>query len=386
MFLKNKKSSLVAVIIIILSLGLAVQPTMSVNANSTNSTTVGMSMRFYRVRPGDNLWDLSKRFYGDPTKWKKLAADNGLSDSVFMGPRGMYNQPQQYCALPTSLVLMYYSSEGNIQPTEPEIIPIGIPDKATVDTAGASPGTTTKDSQEIPTWWSNWWWLYLLLFTFLMILIGKRSNRRKELKKDPVTSGEPQVVGGVTDENAVQRMHNVALANGFDPLDVSNITRGRLFGAGRVMYADKPSGALRSFNGQVGYMGIVKRKNGSNQVIYFLQGCGNDARQGDFFTEINFVADEQQPQTLTAYNAERARADNESRQNESNSEEKNSPVDPVDKFFATTDKVVEKGMNAFFMMTLDGKEFRFDSLDKRSETGSRTQSSSKTEKGKTLPK
>ena len=34
----------------------------------------------YIVHAGDCLWNLAKRFYGDPLQWKRIADANGLRD------------------------------------------------------------------------------------------------------------------------------------------------------------------------------------------------------------------------------------------------------------------------------------------------------------------
>ena len=34
----------------------------------------------YTVKPGDTLWGIAVQFYGDGTKWRKLASQNGISD------------------------------------------------------------------------------------------------------------------------------------------------------------------------------------------------------------------------------------------------------------------------------------------------------------------
>jgi len=70
-------------------------------------------------------------------------------------------------------------------------------------------------------------------------------------------------------------------------LDIRNIRRGRLSGLATVHYA---SGSPRKLNliGTPAYAGEVM-VNDRTETIYFLQGCGNDARQGNYMSGNNLV-------------------------------------------------------------------------------------------------
>ncbi len=131
-------------------------------------------------------------------------------------------------------------------------------------------------------WWETNWILAvpigLVLLLIMVYLLNRSYNSRNQ---DPVYAGTPQVSGGVSDANAYSRMNEIA-GNNFPAsrLEIKNIRRGWLSGLAKVHYA---SGKPKKINlkGVPAYAGEI-RVNGIDQTIYFLQGCGNDARQGNY--------------------------------------------------------------------------------------------------------
>ena len=49
-------------------------------AAAPKRTDERVTPRTYTVRQGDTLWDIACRFYGDGTRWRAIAAKNGVTD------------------------------------------------------------------------------------------------------------------------------------------------------------------------------------------------------------------------------------------------------------------------------------------------------------------
>lgn len=144
-------------------------------------------------------------------------------------------------------------------------------------------------------------WAVWLIVGAIVLGLFLLSRWIKATKQNPVTSGRPMRDNGVNDESAREYAQQVANrqyagAN----LTVTNITKGRITATrANVLYADKPNGKTRTFTNEPGYRGTINRA-GVESFVYFLQGCGNDVRMGNYFSgDIQFVADEAQPQVLT---------------------------------------------------------------------------------------
>jgi hypothetical protein len=50
--------------------------------------------RVHRVQPGETLDRISARYYGDSTKWRQLAAANGIEDPLALRPGSLLSVPQ----------------------------------------------------------------------------------------------------------------------------------------------------------------------------------------------------------------------------------------------------------------------------------------------------
>lgn len=50
------------------------------SAAAPKRTDERVTPRTYTVRQGDTLWDIACRFYGDGTRWRAIAAKNGVTD------------------------------------------------------------------------------------------------------------------------------------------------------------------------------------------------------------------------------------------------------------------------------------------------------------------
>lgn len=168
------------------------------------------------------------------------------------------------------------------------------------DTGKINPPKKISTPVESETKKENWWWLLLFLPVIFLLWLAIRNERFRNFMNrpvseifpkrnaDPVTAGSPQVPGGVNDSGAHNRMRELA-SNRYPGarLDIRNIRRGRLTGLATVHYADGKPKKLR-LNGTPAYAGEVV-VNSQTETIYFLQGCGNDARQGNFMSGNDLV-------------------------------------------------------------------------------------------------
>ncbi len=379
MFLEKTKSSLAVAILFVLSLGLAVKPAMSANAKAfasqVNVTPSQIphptpSIAFVKeelkvVTYGDNLWNLAKQVYWNGWNFGDLVAQN----KFLQEPGRLYYDKKNnwfYVMIHPGEKLMTY------QPTEPQVIPIGHSETVKDDTAGFTP-TPPAPGPYVPppatTDWdefAKWFWIIVLALLLLFVLYKIFLLRREKSEADPIGSGDPQVKGGVTDENAAQRIMNIAEARGFNPLKVTNIQRGRLYGRGNVSYANIPSGLIKRFRGEVGYRGIILRTDGTQQTIYFLQPCGNDAQER-FFTHLDFVADEIQPEVLRSYNdANRVPIEvlTTEDQKGSSKEPAPKPFNWQEEYLKIIDKAVEGDKKIFFEFMVGSTKIRFNSTGK----------------------
>jgi hypothetical protein len=50
--------------------------------------------RVHRVQPGETLDRISARYYGDATRWRRLAAANGIEDPLALRPGSLLSIPR----------------------------------------------------------------------------------------------------------------------------------------------------------------------------------------------------------------------------------------------------------------------------------------------------
>ena len=138
--------------------------------------------------------------------------------------------------------------------------------------------------KKIPTWF----WILLIIAAggyAIMILKGKEARKVNRVRNsNPITAGNPQVLGGVPDTGAHQRFVEIAKER-FPSATfvVKKMYRGVLNGPAIVCYKGEPSQEkiLKNIDAYEG----VTLINGREESIFFLQPCGNDARRGDFMKD-----------------------------------------------------------------------------------------------------
>lgn len=396
MFFKNKQKTLFALVV---CLGLSYIGTKASGQNQHLPQEVSHSASgLHHAVVGDNFWDIAFEVYGTGYAWVKILELNPLLPSG--QPRKAWiDQKTGFwkCDVVIGEIIVVDKSFWS-QPQEiKEDIPLRDTPKATV----------LDDEAPVKISGKNFPWVYIfLLFFFIGLIyafflhkekkdrIKKEQEKKKEeeeairladLKKreeekairlaesDPIGSGAPQVKGGVTDEQAIARIINIASGiNGVNPrfLNVTNIERGRLFGKGETFYADKPNGLTKRFSGEVGYRGMVRRVDGIEQVVYFLQACGNDVRQGNYTEgeEINFVADQEQPEIFVQHN----NAVEVQQQEASGNLTSVKLFDWKEKVLDIMEKGAEKDLKFFLNIKIGDSELRFDTTDdKRSKTSTK---------------
>jgi hypothetical protein len=132
-------------------------------------------------------------------------------------------------------------------------------------------------------WYYDEWNLFgvLAVIFFLALLLKFISMWWKERNQDPISAGKPQVLGGVSNTGAYERMQQI-VANRFPGtrMEIRNIRRGRLSGLAKIFYADGKSKKI-NLKSVSAYAGEITVDN-QEETIYFLQACGNDARNGSY--------------------------------------------------------------------------------------------------------
>lgn len=218
---------------------------------------------FTTVKDGTTVYDVSQYYYGNGEDWRWIVLNNPFLQKpgrVWQDP----NSKKWYCKIVPGEKL-YLPSIPNLSKSEGKISPIA-----------------TKENDQIFLWkLMAIIFLVIILIIFFSYLLAQKTE--KALNIDPITAGPPQVPGGVNDDGAYARMSALAGNNYPDQdLKIKNIRRGTISGLADVNYADN---SIRRINLQnvIGYAGEIL-VGGKKETIYFLQGCGNDARNGNYMS------------------------------------------------------------------------------------------------------
>lgn len=146
-----------------------------------------------------------------------------------------------------------------------------------------SPVTTDSKGNGFPLLWVL---VVIGAVCLIAYLLHRKSNER--VKSDPVTSGPAMRRDGVSDSEAYSYASQVAARTFNSPqFTVTNVERGTLSGTNvSVYYAGKATPERKTFTNITAYRGTIQRE-GTQEYVYFLQGCGNDVRVGNYLTGSN---------------------------------------------------------------------------------------------------
>lgn len=320
------------------------------------------------VASGDNTWDISNQIFYDGYHWRDIASMNPFLENG-KSRQKWYDSTEKiwYCELfPGEKILLGYHE------TQPEIA------RTSIDSVSFSKNEAKNGGTEDFSW--LWWLLIPLVFFILWFLY----QGRKWQNSDPIESGPPFVPGGINDGNASAIIGSRARAI------VISIKKGKLYGKGKAFYnftALSFNNMLndifgKRFNGEVGYEARVRMPDGTEKVVYCLQGCGNDVREGNFATGLTFVPDSEQPNVITTQNNESEKQE-AGRIKEQNSTKEVSH-DKGDDFIWQKSvmeqiaKAIDKDKKVFIEITgSSGQKFKFDSLNEPERKTSQKSSSTK---------
>ncbi len=267
-----------------------------------SSTTTSDSVRFVEpkffyvvtdtVKPGYTAWGRAKVYFGKNESWRDVVARN----PILQMPGKVYLDPSSgiwYCMMKTGEVL-FTGDTTKLNPVFTDTIPKA---KVPISQKGEKDG-----------FWQGLALMFAIL-AFILFMTFVLGYPKKNL--DPVTGGVPQVPGGVNDGGAQGRINEIARSQFGESakINVRNIRRGRLSGHGMVHYANQASGQSRVLNNVIGYAGEIT-VDGKEKTVYFLQGCGNDVRKGEYLTDLIFVADADIPVVVEQSEANRGEKPN----------------------------------------------------------------------------
>lgn len=238
----------------------------------------------YVVRQGDSVWRIAETQWRNPQLWQQIVQRNPiLSEPGRMTRR---ENGWVYVMIEPGELLCGVNQNGEIDAS--------LLNDNIVSSAASTPTSATTVVQKTfldsvgDFIAKNWWWLLLLLGIGLLVWF------LRELSKDPVRGGAPQITGGVNDQTVRDLFERRGLSRGFTLLPGS-IVRGRGYGRMMVSYfggTEHP----RNLNGETVYRARARFDDGREEDVFMLQGCGNDIRYGGavyrLFDNFRFVEDE----------------------------------------------------------------------------------------------
>lgn len=245
----------------------------------------------YVVQPGDTLWELSGEYLDDPLKWGELIGKN-----PFLKEPGRQFQKED-----GTIVVVIKPGEQLNGLQEMGITAIPLPEL--LDKLRLAPAEVETAESQTLSRNSLFWGIVAALVTALLIYAMTRYSWRF---KNPITSGQPIVEGGIppSDSGSIEsrfeqmaqrrfgELYPTADSNISRPRRVSDIEHGSLSGNGQVHYRD--SVETRHLVDEPGYRAEFEFVNpdGSTrrETLYFLQRCANDVTfQGKWLTGYTFT-------------------------------------------------------------------------------------------------
>lgn len=222
----------------------------------------------YIVQPGDNLWDLEEFFQGNPQKWRRLLDLN----PYLKKPGRVVNRNGKTIVIIKPDEELRGLQELGILPTRVPIQNLRLQRTASSD---------------------FWFWVAVALLV-IAVLFALHLGFLRGRRRDPVTSGEPVVPGGILPgESERVRNHFDAIANRRfassvpntpRPVRIGPIESGFLSGNGVVRYRDGNE-QHHQLNRQPAFRARFRLPNGAEETLFFLQGCANDVT----FSETRYV-------------------------------------------------------------------------------------------------
>ena len=236
-----------------------------------SQTTQAQPVSTYTVQDGDTLYDLTAIAKGDPELWREVVKQNPFlaeSGRQFTKPDG------------TFVVVI----RGGEQLRGLEELGINIPGKVATAIGKATFTGGQPATKPEPTWFErNWSWLIPFIGSLALIVLygGYFLWQQYTRYRDPVSSGPAMVRGGVTDETVALTLTERGQNQARRFTIVGEIVRGKGYGEMMVAYRGGRE-ERRLLDGQTVYRATVRFEGeAEDQVIYTLQGCGNDIRAGN---------------------------------------------------------------------------------------------------------
>ncbi|MDO8569199.1 MAG: LysM peptidoglycan-binding domain-containing protein [bacterium] len=221
----------------------------------------------YTIQKGDTLWYLEGIQRGDPTQWRRLVSLNPFLEK----PGRIFDKNGKTIALIKPGEKLYGLEEMGILPR-------------------ALPLSALKEAGSMENWSVFWFLVALVLAVGILVLLFYRAFEWVR-RRNPVTSGEPVVPGGIAPSDSARvRSHFDTIANRRfassvpntpRPIRIGPIESGFLSGNGVVRYRDGSEQHHR-LNRQTAFRARFRLPNGTEEVLYFLQGCANDVVFHDY--------------------------------------------------------------------------------------------------------
>lgn len=219
----------------------------------------------YVVQLGDNLWHLAGAKLHNNALWEKVFDKNPFLREP---GRRFEKQGVTYVRLHVGERLVGLEELGIVQ-SKIESLDSLIRER-TIEVP-----IKQSESTGLP-WWM--WALPLAMGVGALVLMGQNI-----LNRNAATARPPIVPGGVNAETAPTRFQIMASREhpSYGPAAFTIVSQeaGRIWGVLNVLYADGRQ-IPRNLSGDRAFQGIVRHPNGSEEVMYMLQACGNDLRTG----------------------------------------------------------------------------------------------------------
>lgn len=251
----------------------------------------------YTVRPDDTLWDLSKAYRGDPTKWGEVLGANPFlkeKGRIFAHTDGrtivLLRPGEELAGLNHIGLTAEMVSFSSLWPTlAPSQIQAASAQTAPVSTVA----NTTTVEPSVPFYsiriYNNPLWMWVLL-VIVVILVGRSLYKDGVFSRKPASAAGPPIIPGgvrgdipaietrferIAERHYGERNPQADLAT--ERLErIGAIETGFLSGRGVVQYRDHSE--TRRMHREPAYRARFRFPDGTEEDLYFLQLCANDVR------------------------------------------------------------------------------------------------------------